>query len=204
MATKIRKCERCPNPTGSPKRRICDDCTRSGGRRNLHKLQPDGPELAQAMVALSMFNGNAALAKIRLEKEGIYLSITELNDARELYPEKYAKVAADFGEAAEELMIILAREGAVQAMEMSNVVVNKRKAGMLNPEFDPSRVALNLSKVAVNNANLMLTLQGRPTKFTATENPHQLLKTLEALGVAKRIEEGDTPVEGSVVEVPDE
>lgn len=60
---------------------------------------------------------------------------------------------------------------------------------------DPARVVRDLADVKAKNVDKRLAVQGRPTQIVETRKVGEIVKALEGLGVAKRVDVESTAVE---------
>ena len=76
-----------------------------------------------------------------------------------------------------------------EASEVQNLAIERAKEMLEEGRIaDPSKVARDLADVMAKNVDKRLALQGRPTQISEHRNSDEIIRALEGMGIAERVE----------------
>jgi hypothetical protein len=145
-------------------------------------------EMALSAIATCPTMAHAATL---LKEQGITCTPAKLRTMASLHSEELDKlrerVAPKIEAAAANNMLSTVWE----ASEVQNLAIERAKEMLEEGRVaDPSKVARDLADVMAKNVDKRLALQGRPTQISEHRNTDEVIRALEGMGVAKRVEIG--------------
>lgn len=124
---------------------------------------------------------------------GISVSEEKLAVMREKYHGEYEKLREQLAPAIEASLTNDSLGIARRATEVEALAISRTEEMLAEGRArDPSRIARDLADVKAKNIDKRLALQGRPTQIVETRDAVEIIRQLEAMGVAKTDDPTDT------------
>jgi hypothetical protein len=158
-----------------------------------------------ALTAIAAFPTLEEAAEYMWENHEIRVSVAKLEVYRDgRFKEDYLKHRDEFAAKFEKDLANNLLDTAARATAVTQLAVAQTAEMLAQGKIkDPSKVARDLSQVATQAIDKRLALQGRPTHVVETRNTEEILRKLEAMGVAKRFDAEGTADEVPVLSTPD-
>lgn len=158
------------------------------------------PEVTKCLTTLAYCNGEIERARGLLEDtQNIVIRPDTLKHWRDIaYQDLYMRIAHEYATKLEALVIQETRELAAMAARAERLAIEQTEAALTEGRVagkDASKIAADMSKVKTTNIEKLLALTGRPTNITETRTAADLLRSLEAAGVARRVDAEATSVD---------
>ena len=143
----------------------------------------------EVLAALVVYP-TVAQAKAFVEEQGYKIDRRKMEAWRDRrFPERYREIRKEL---APQLEAELAEDHLTNARLASMVVRSAlgRTQDMLDEDkvVDPSRVARDVQQVGTQAIDKRLALQGRPTSIVEKRSTDEIVRQLEALGVARQVD----------------
>lgn len=159
-------------------------------------------EITAALTALALCAGSPKHAAIHLKGRGLELSEKTLKEFRDTtHRDLYQRITTEYAVRLEDLVVREARELAVAAARVERLAIEQTEAALERGNIrDPSKAALDMSRVKSSNLDKLLILTNRPTAINVNTSAADLIRALEADRVIRRVVPDSAPVPAPAID----
>jgi CBS domain-containing protein len=153
-------------------------------------------ERTRALICLASLAGNVAEARRSLSEAGVDVPAETLRNWKRT--DEYERIRHEYGQRLEDYVVAEIRERMVEQSDLERLALQKTREALENDDVrDPARTMRDIAHAKAQNIDKLRVMTGRPTDISENRSLTELVKALEALGIAK-VESGPV-VEGELV-----
>jgi hypothetical protein len=144
-----------------------------------------------ALSAIATCPTMAHASTLLKERHGVTCTPAKLRVVASHHPEELDKLRERIAPKIEAATANNMLSNAWEATEVENLAIERAREMLEEDRIaDPSKVARDLADVKAKNIDKRLALQGRPTQISEHRNSEEIIRALEGMGVARRVEIG--------------
>lgn len=145
-------------------------------------------EMARIMVVTCGENYDEARRRMKAE-HGVKVHRTTLKKWCDADPIRFQEIRRELAPKIETELTHDMLENARKITIAERIAIEKAQVKLENDEDnDPARVGRDLSQMRSQGLEKRALMEGKPTQITASRSPDEIVRALEALGVAKKVD----------------